>query len=94
MASSTWPIRPNGKPVFSATTPTDVWCHVRRLHTPALVIRGEHSQTFQPAGQGHMAHRLPQPFFVTISDAGHLEAMERPVETGRAIRQFMEVLTL
>lgn len=75
--------------IFS-TAPTGIWRDVPRLRTPALVIRGEHSQTFQPKALSRLARLLPQATTVTIPDAGHLVPMERPQETGKAIRIFLE----
>jgi pimeloyl-ACP methyl ester carboxylesterase len=73
-----------------ATTPTDVWRAVPRLRTPALVIRGQGSDTFRPESQARMAGLVPQARFVVIPGAGHLVPMERPVETGAAIRDFLD----
>lgn len=75
-----------------ATTPTELWRDVRKLRLPTLVLRGERSNTFRPGAQARMARHLPQARFITISDAGHLLTMERPRETGRAIRAFLEDL--
>jgi pimeloyl-ACP methyl ester carboxylesterase len=75
-----------------ATTPTDIWRDVPRLTTPALVIRGAHSNIFLPATQERMAGRLPRTRFVTIAGAGHLVPMERPDETGAAICGFLDYL--
>jgi pimeloyl-ACP methyl ester carboxylesterase len=73
-----------------ATAPTDIWRDVPRLSVPALIVRGADSNTFQISAQKRMARRLPQARFVTIPDAGHLVPMERPAETGAAIRAFLE----
>ncbi len=73
-----------------ATSPTDVWRYVPRLRTPVLVIRGSHSDTFRAQCQRRMARLLPQARFCVIAGAGHLVPMERPQETGAAIRQFLE----
>jgi pimeloyl-ACP methyl ester carboxylesterase len=75
-----------------ATTPTDIWRDVPRLRIPALVIRGERSQTFRSATQARLARQLPRATFVTISGAGHLVPMERPKETGAAICSFLKDL--
>jgi len=72
-----------------ATTPTDVWRAVPRLCVPALVIRGEHSDTFRPESQARMERLVPQARFVVIPDAGHMAPMERPAETGATIRDFL-----
>jgi pimeloyl-ACP methyl ester carboxylesterase len=71
------------------TTPTGIWRDVARLETPALVIRGEASETFRPAAQARMARLLPEAQFVTVAGAGHLVPMERPAETAAAIPGFV-----
>jgi pimeloyl-ACP methyl ester carboxylesterase len=73
-----------------ATAPTDIWRDVPKLRVPALIVRGAHSKTFQPSAQKRMARRLPEAHLVTIPGAGHLVPMERPAETGAAIRGFMD----
>jgi len=75
-----------------ATTPTDIWRAVPRLRTPALIIRGERSDTFRPESQARMARLLPQAQFVVIPNAGHLAPMERPEEVGAAVREFLRSL--
>jgi len=74
-----------------ATVPADVWRAVPRLRTPALVIRGERSETFRPESQARMERLLPQARFVVIPGAGHLVPMERPAATGAAIRDFLDM---
>jgi pimeloyl-ACP methyl ester carboxylesterase len=75
-----------------ATTPTRIWRDVPKLRIPTLVIRGERSKIFLPAAQARMARYLPQARFITIPNAGHLLTMEHPMETGSAIRAFLEDL--
>lgn len=72
-----------------ATSPTDIWRYVPQLLNPALIIRGEHSETFQPQSQRRMEAQLPCARFHVIPDAGHLVPMERPAETGAVIREFL-----
>jgi pimeloyl-ACP methyl ester carboxylesterase len=72
------------------TTPAGIWRDVSQLNTPALVVRGAQSNTFRPAAQARMAHKLPQACFATIPRAGHLLPMERPDEVGAVIRDFLE----
>jgi len=73
-----------------ATAPTDAWQAVPHLHTPALVVRGEHSATFRPECLARMARLLPHARFAVISGAGHLAPMERPAETGMVIQTFLD----
>lgn len=75
-----------------ATTPSDVWRIVPRLRVPALIIRGERSDTFRPASLARVERLLPQARFVVIPDAGHLAPMERPSEIGAAINSFLDTL--
>ena len=75
------------------TTPVDVWRFVPQLHTPALVMRGEHSNTFRAESQRRMEHHLPFARFRVMRDAGHLVPMERPAETGATIRGFLAQVT-
>ena len=77
-----------------ATMPTDVWRAIPHLSTPALVVRGERSETFRARSEALMARLVPQARFVVVPGAGHLVPMERPVETGAAIRQFLDDLPL
>ncbi len=77
--------------IFS-TAPTDVWRAVPKLRLPALVVRGERSATFRPESLARMRRLLPQARFALISDAGHLAPMERPAETGAALRDFLDIL--
>jgi pimeloyl-ACP methyl ester carboxylesterase len=72
-----------------ATTPTGIWRDVPKLRIPTLIIRGEHSKTFQPAAQKRLAQQLPQAQFATVRRTGHLLPMERPVETGAIVRDFV-----
>jgi pimeloyl-ACP methyl ester carboxylesterase len=72
-----------------ATSPTDVWGFVPQLKTPALVIRGEHSNTFREESHERMERLLPQARYRVIPHSGHLVPMERPVETGTVVREFL-----
>lgn len=77
-----------------ATVPADVWRAVPHLRRPALIIRGERSDTFRPESQARMERLLPQARFVVIPGAGHLVPMEHPAETGAVIRDFLEELEI
>lgn len=72
-----------------ATTPLDIWRDVPRLRPPLLVIRGAETDTFRAASQRRMARLVPQARFAVIADAAHLVPLERPQETGAAIREFL-----
>jgi len=70
------------------TTPLGIWRDVGHLRCPALFIRGERSNTFQPQAEARLARRLPQARFVTIPGAGHLLPMEKPEEVGEEILRW------
>lgn len=75
-----------------ATTPIDVWQTVPLLQVPTLVIRGQETNTFRAASQRRFARLAPEAEFAIIPEAGHLVPMERPEETGMAIRRFLAAL--
>jgi len=72
-----------------ATTPTDIWRYVPRLHTPMLTIRGERSPTFPAESMARLARLLPQARTLTIPDSDHMVPLERPVETAAAVHDFV-----
>ncbi len=75
-----------------ATPPVDAWQDVPRLPERTLVVRGEQSNTFRRACHRHMARLAPHVRLQVVSGAGHLLPMERPVETARLIRSFLDTL--
>ncbi|MGD8623275.1 MAG: alpha/beta hydrolase, partial [Anaerolineae bacterium] len=72
-----------------ATPPTRIWRDVPHLDRPALILRGERSQTFRPEAQARLGHLLPGARLGTIAGAGHLLPMEQPAATAAAIRDFL-----
>jgi pimeloyl-ACP methyl ester carboxylesterase len=82
------------EPHIFATTPVHVWRDVPWLwDVPILVMQGEHSGTFLPAAHRRLLRLQPQARSVVVPDAGHLAPMERPAETGAAIRGFLAAVT-
>jgi len=73
-----------------ATTPAHIWRDVAKLHTPALLLRGETSETFRPQVQARLARLLPRARAATIAGTGHLLPMEKPAETAAAIQAFLQ----
>jgi pimeloyl-ACP methyl ester carboxylesterase len=73
-----------------ATVPVDIWRAVPKLRIPALVVRGERSNTFVQESQARMERLLPQARYVVIPDAGHLAPMERPEAVAVAILSFLK----
>ena len=72
-----------------ATTPTDIWRDVPQLRLPVLFVRGERSIAFRLECQRRIERMLPGAQFAVIPGAGHLVPLERPVETGAVVEEFL-----
>jgi pimeloyl-ACP methyl ester carboxylesterase len=72
-----------------ATPPTGIWRDVPRLDRPALILRGEHSQTFRPEALARLGRLLPGARLGTVAGAGHLLPMEQPAAIAAAIHDFL-----
>ncbi len=59
---------------------------------PTLVIVGDEDELVPPSAARAMADAIPGASLVVIRSAGHLPAIERPVETTDAIQAFLEGL--
>lgn len=62
---------------------------LRALKVPALVIVGEEDELSPPADAEAMAGAIPDATLVTIEEAGHLSAVERPEAFNRAVAAFV-----
>jgi pimeloyl-ACP methyl ester carboxylesterase len=72
------------------TVPADVWLAIPRLrHIPLLVLRGEHSATYQRDTMRLMRWLLPEGRFLEIAGADHFVPMSQPEETVAAIKAFL-----
>ncbi len=65
----------------------ELWRSLPQLKPPLLIIRGAASDTFREVTGRLVLRRLPSARVVTIPDAGHLVALERPVEVLAAARE-------
>jgi len=72
------------------TIPTDVWKKVSLLRSPALVIRGENSNTFTSESEEAFRKANPSASFAVVKNAGHLVPQEQPDETGRIVTDFLK----
>jgi pimeloyl-ACP methyl ester carboxylesterase len=72
------------------TIPTDVWKQVKLLRQPALVIRGEVSNTFTAESEEAFKKVNPLASFAVVKNAGHLVPQEQPNETGQIIADFLK----
>jgi len=62
------------------------------MKTPTLVIRGGLSETFHADSAARFSRLNPRARLITIPDAGHLIAQERPEAVGQAIIEFLKAL--
>jgi len=60
-----------------------------RIECPTLVILGEEDEATPPACSERIARRIPGARVARIPRAGHLSALESPMEVNRAIRSFL-----
>jgi 3-oxoadipate enol-lactonase len=59
---------------------------------PTLVLVGEEDELAPPAVARALADRIPGARLVTVPGSGHLPPVERPVETTRALLEFLRTL--
>jgi 3-oxoadipate enol-lactonase len=60
------------------------------VHAPTLVAVGEHDRADFHAVAQRLAREIDDAELVIIEGAGHLPAIERPAETARLVRGFLE----
>jgi YbgC/YbaW family acyl-CoA thioester hydrolase len=59
---------------------------------PTLILVGEEDELTPPEVARAMADRIPGARLVTVPASGHLPPVERPVETTRALQEFLRTL--
>jgi 3-oxoadipate enol-lactonase len=59
---------------------------------PTLILVGEEDELTPPEVARAMADRIPGARLVTVPGSGHLPPVERPVETTRALQEFLRTL--
>ena len=69
-----------------------VWRKMDQVPCPVLVVRGEDSDTFQENVFNQMVKLLPRGRGITLSGAGHLAPLEKPVQIAEWILDFLENL--
>ncbi len=68
--------------------PTDVWSWPRKVRTPTLLVRGEHSKVLTANTCERFCRLCPQAQTAVVEGAGHFVPMQRPDETIRLIKDF------
>ena len=67
----------------------DFTADLPRIHARTLVIAGEHDAGTPPAMSQAIANRIPGARMEVIAGAAHLSAVEKPVEFGALVRDFL-----
>ena len=67
----------------------DFTAGLARIHARTLVIAGEHDAGTPPAMSQAIATRIPGARMAVIAGAAHLSAVEKPIEFGGLVRDFL-----
>lgn len=70
----------------------DPWPELSKVTCPTLVVEGEVSENRFYIDLRHAADMIPQGRYTSVPGAGHLIPMEKPVQTIRLIRSFIDSL--
>ncbi|GLQ07140.1 alpha/beta fold hydrolase [Sneathiella chinensis] len=71
-------------------TRTDYWDRLPEIQCPTLVVSGAEDALIPAAHQKKMADAIPDAEFHSIADCGHLPTMEKPFETNRLMREWLD----
>ncbi len=71
------------------TTVTNPWSAIKQVRVPMLILKGQESDTIQPADWKRMKHLQPNGYFVEIEGVGHLLPLEQPHAIATTINQFI-----
>jgi pimeloyl-ACP methyl ester carboxylesterase len=63
------------------------------IHVPVLLVHGRQDTIFPLANSTYMADRIPDAALVIIEDADHIVVLNRPLEVGDAIEEFVHRLS-
>lgn len=72
-----------------ARPPLDVWELIPQVSHRTLAVRGEHSQTLQPADWERWQQLQPDARFVQMDGAGHLLPLEQPQRLADTVLRFL-----
>jgi pimeloyl-ACP methyl ester carboxylesterase len=76
--------------LFMGSMYENPWPLLEKVTCPVLVVEGGTSTNRQFIDLKKAAETFPRGRYLEVSDAGHLVPMERPVETSRLVRRFIE----
>jgi pimeloyl-ACP methyl ester carboxylesterase len=70
--------------------PLDVWKYAKKISCPALLIRGEHSDTISENSARRLSRLITDYELKTVPKAGHFIPMEKPEACARHIADFVQ----
>lgn len=70
----------------------DPWPELPNVTSPALVVEGEISDNRFWIDLNHVVELMPRASYAKVPGAGHLIPMEKPIETTRLVRSFVDSL--
>ena len=76
--------------MYAGASPFDAFELLPEVGCPALVVRGEHSDSHLPFIAQALADQMPDARVVTIEGAGHFCPMEKPDAVLAEIRRFLD----
>lgn len=77
---------------YRSSSRTTVTQFAQKLELPTLLVVGARDQLSTLRGRGRLARLLPQSRMEVMRGVGHLLHYEKPAETARAIRRFLQEL--
>jgi pimeloyl-ACP methyl ester carboxylesterase len=77
---------------YAACNVFDVMNRVKEIGLPTLVIAGSADQLTPPKYGQYLHEQIRGSQLVEIKDAGHMMALEKPIEVAQAVARFLEAL--
>jgi pimeloyl-ACP methyl ester carboxylesterase len=90
-SATTWELccRPEFEAQIYESVPFETWRFARRIHIPALIVRGEKSTLFYEQAGLKLAETIRDCRFMTLEGLGHFLMMEDPDKVMDAILPFI-----
>jgi pimeloyl-ACP methyl ester carboxylesterase len=77
---------------YAACNVFDVMDRVREIGLPTLIVTGSADQLTPPKYSQYLHAHIRGSQLVEIKDAGHMMALEKPIEVAQAVARFLEGL--
>ncbi len=81
---------PEIEAVLFESVPTDIWKWIKKIKTPTLIVRGEHSDVVTDKSWRLLKKIRPEAEFVEFKNVGHMFPMQKPEKTAEAIIDFAQ----